>query len=58
MYMESLLLQSGTKNIIDKILKLKPKYNNLKYILESAYKQEKIIKNLKNQNYNKYFYLS
>ena len=40
MYMESLLLQSGTKNIIDKILKLKPKYNNLKYILESAYKWE------------------
>ena len=30
-----------------KILKLKPKYNNLEYILESAYNWEKIIKRFK-----------
>ena len=34
---------SNTKKL-DKILKLKPKYNSLKYILESAYKWEKKLK--------------
>ena len=36
---------SNTKKI-DKILKLKPKYDNLEYILDSAYKWEKVIKKL------------
>ena len=34
---------SNTKKI-DKVLKLKPKYDNLEYILDSAYNWEKIIK--------------
>tara|TARA_B110000438_G_scaffold279118_1_gene303270 strand:+ start:347 stop:550 length:204 start_codon:yes stop_codon:yes gene_type:complete len=32
---------------INKILKLKPKYDNLEYILDSAYNWEKIIKKFK-----------
>ena len=34
---------SNTKKL-DKILRLKPKYDSLKYILESAYKWEKRLK--------------
>ena len=37
---------SDTKRI-NKILKLKPKYDNLEYILESAYNWERIIKKFK-----------
>ena len=45
--MVSLLLLNGTKNIISKILKLKPKYDQLECILDSAYKWEKVMKKLK-----------